>query len=91
MPKSGRERGYFAHWNREYEPLQLIKDDTFDSVSAEITIGEVIGAINSFPNNKAAGLSKMTYECWKESPEAVLIAITKLFNQIITLGRMPKE
>src|SRR6185369_13369464 len=80
-----------AHWNREYEPLQSIRDDTFDPVSAEITIGEVVGAINSFPNNKAAGPSKMTYECWKESPEVVLIAITKLFNQIITLGRMPKE
>src|SRR6185295_15598906 len=68
---------YDSAWDGEYEPLQSIRNDTFDSVSAEITIGEVIEAINGFPNNKAAGPSKMTYECWKESSETVLIAVTK--------------
>ena len=33
----------------------------------------------------------MTYECWKESPEAVLLAIMKLFNLIVTFSKTPKE
>src|SRR6185295_11496607 len=35
---------YDSAWDEEYKPLQSIRDDAFDSVSAEITFGKIVEA-----------------------------------------------
>ena len=50
-------------WNAHYTPLSHMDTEVFKDVTTPFTMEEVTGIIKETPNNKAAGPSKITYEC----------------------------
>ncbi len=70
-------------WEDIYNPIDSIEPNTFSAVSDQISEEEITQAIKESPNNKAAGPSKLTYECWKKSPRSVVETLVTLFNQVM--------
>ena len=54
-----------------------------------ITLEELQTAIKETSNNKAAGPSGLTYECWKYASKEVHKALQEIFDRIISHKKMP--
>ena len=70
-------------WVDEYNSIPTLQDTIFDSITEPISSDTVREILSQSPNNKAAGPSKLTYECWKKSPVSVINSVTTLFNHIL--------
>src|SRR6266487_5788724 len=55
-----------------------------------ITLDKLMVAIKEASNNKAAGPSSLTYECWKHTSDSVLNALLVVFERTISHKKMPK-
>src|SRR5439155_3910542 len=62
---------------------------TFDTLSSYITLEELTLALAETPNNKAAGPSKLTYECWRKADAKVHTTLLEIFNRILDEEEMP--
>ncbi len=76
-------------WRSIYEPLAHIADDTFDTLCSYITLDELITVLAETPNNKAAGPSKLTYECWRKADTKVHMTLLEIFNRVLEEEEMP--
>ena len=76
-------------WVDEYNPISTLQDSIFNGVTNPINSDTVREVLSQSPNNKAAGPSKLIYECWKRSPTAVINSVTILFNQILQKEKTP--
>ena len=76
-------------WNSVYEPLTHVGDNTFDTLSSYITLEELTLALAETPNNKAAGPSKLTYECWRKADAKVHTTLLEIFNRVLDEEEMP--
>src|SRR2546423_11369172 len=76
-------------WRSIYEPLAYIADDTFDTLCSYITLDELITVLAETPNNKAAGPSKLTYECWRRANTKVHMTLLEIFNCVLEEEEMP--
>jgi len=48
-----------------------------------ITEEEISNVIDTLLNNKSSGLDSLTYEFYKDTKEEILLALSKLFNQVL--------
>jgi len=78
-------------WNAHYTSLSHVDTEAFKDVTTPFTMEKVTDTIKETPNNKAAGPSKITYECWKYASTKVIEAVTKLFNRILLEKHTPNE
>jgi len=62
-PSLNRKR----EWEEEYKPLDIIDNNYFTNMMDPIQTDEWIEVLNTLPNGKAAGLSKISYEMIKKS------------------------
>ena len=76
-------------WNLVYEPLTHVGDNMFDTLSSYITLEELTLALAETLNNKAAGPSKLTYECWRKADAKVHTTLLEIFNRILDEEEMP--
>ncbi|CAB4416831.1 unnamed protein product [Rhizophagus irregularis] len=54
-----------ARWSNAYQPLPDVSDDIYDSLINPPSLNEWLSTVSSMPNDKAAGLSMITYEMLK--------------------------
>ena len=77
------------YWHPHYQPIDAIADNAFQDIDNSFTQMEIEKVISESPNNKAAGPSKITYECWKHATSKVHKSLTILFNRILTEEKTP--
>ncbi|KAG9290645.1 hypothetical protein G9A89_011608 [Geosiphon pyriformis] len=67
-------------WNRQYQPLEYVFDDTFSGVMSLIDFDKMSNVISNLPDEKAAGLSGISNELWKHCDKSVLDMLLVLLN-----------
>jgi len=68
-------------------------NDTKDEILSDIniTLEDVIEAVNGTKNNKSPGLDLITYELIKNGGDGLAESLLKLFKRLVTLKSTPKE
>ena len=79
-----------SDWQSEYSPKTDINPNWYSSTLSNFTQEEIISTISQLPNNKACGLSGISYEMIKHAGPSFISAITSLFNRCLTLQSIPK-
>ncbi|KAG9298408.1 hypothetical protein G9A89_000407 [Geosiphon pyriformis] len=64
-------------WNRQYQPLKYVFDDTFSGVISLINFDKMSNVVSNLPDGKAAGLSSISNELWKHCDKSVLDMLLK--------------
>ncbi|GET64215.1 RNA-directed DNA polymerase from mobile element jockey-like [Rhizophagus irregularis DAOM 181602=DAOM 197198] len=78
-------------WQRAYTPLPDINSSLYNSVMSPILADEWKNTLNSMPNNKASGPSKISYEMLKHlTGEAFNLSLV-LANACLTHGDIPAD
>ncbi|GET67111.1 hypothetical protein RIR_jg35562.t3 [Rhizophagus irregularis DAOM 181602=DAOM 197198] len=78
-------------WQRAYTPLSDFDSSLYTSVMSPILTDEWKNTINSMPNNKASGPSKISYEMLKHlTGEAFNLSLV-LANACLTHGDIPAD
>ena len=67
-------------WKTEYEPKQYVPTNAFKKVIDMISSDELQTVLKEASNNKAAGLSGLSYECWKHASTSVHEALLEVFE-----------
>ena len=67
-------------WGMEYEPKPYVPPDVFGEIMNTISMDELLTTIKEAPDNKAAGPSGLTYECWKHASDSVHKALLEVFE-----------
>ena len=86
-PKNNLEK----EWKREYEPLNNIDNNYFKDIMDPIQNEEWNEILNTLPNGKAAGLSKISYEMIKKSSQKFKDALRKFLDLCLKIGDMPNQ
>ncbi|GBC49456.2 RNA-directed DNA polymerase from mobile element jockey-like [Rhizophagus irregularis DAOM 181602=DAOM 197198] len=82
---------FSPRWQRAYTPLPDIDSSLYNSVMSPILADEWKNTLNSMPNNKASGPSKITYEMLKHlTGEAFNLSLV-LANACLTHGDIPAD
>ncbi|PKC05194.1 hypothetical protein RhiirA5_421207 [Rhizophagus irregularis] len=81
--------GFNTYWKRFYAPRQNIPDTALDSLMNPISKEEMVNILKTLPNNKAPGISKLTYEIFKKLPSRFIDELIYLYNFIIEQGFIP--
>ncbi|GET52910.1 RNA-directed DNA polymerase from mobile element jockey-like [Rhizophagus irregularis DAOM 181602=DAOM 197198] len=82
---------FFPRWQRAYTPLSDIDSSLYTSVMSPILADEWKNTINSMPNNKASGPSKISYEMLKHlTGEAFNLSLI-LANACLIHGDIPAD
>lgn len=66
-------------------------DISSESLNSPISVSEVVNAITSLKNQKAAGPDRLIGEFYKNSADVILPFLVKLFNYIFDNGIFPEE
>ena len=82
---------YNTHWKAEYNPKSNINIDWYNNILEEFTLKEVSIILCHLPNNKACGLSGISYEMIKHTGFSFLQAITALFNRCLIQQSISKQ
>jgi hypothetical protein len=77
-------------WSNIYKP-KILNTNFTNEIIQPITIDEISSTLRSLPNNKAPGITGITYEMWKHFPSSHHDIITMLFNKIYTQNILPKQ
>ncbi|EXX52451.1 hypothetical protein RirG_252970 [Rhizophagus irregularis DAOM 197198w] len=80
-----------ARWQQAYTPLSGVSASIYDSVLAPISLKEWSDVISSMPNNKASGLSKISYEMIKHLSGDALEFSFLLANTCLSRGDIPAD
>ncbi|MEW8548121.1 MAG: endonuclease/exonuclease/phosphatase family protein, partial [Candidatus Thiodiazotropha sp.] len=67
------------------------KNRTFSEIDVKITEREIIDAISSLKMNKAPGLDRISNEMIEASSDILVQNLHKIFNNIFTSGKYPKQ
>ena len=78
-------------WNKQYTPKSYVDKHWYDSVMAPIDEVEWMNTINSLPNGKASGVSKVSNEFLKHMGPEMRTATRKLCNLCLILNDIPGE
>ena len=92
---------WFTHFQKLFNDIEEADDDQLDiheefnvkdidSLEADITNDEVIAAIRSLKNSKAAGPDGIISEFFKHSDTSLLPFLAKLFNKLYVSGTYPE-
>ena len=80
-----------SRWQRQYTPKDIIDSRWYDSVMAAPNDEEWDGIIQSLPNDKAAGLSKISNEMLKHVGPKMKKVIKRLIEICLSLNDIPQE
>ncbi|GET52556.1 reverse transcriptase family protein [Rhizophagus irregularis DAOM 181602=DAOM 197198] len=80
-----------SRWQRAYTPLPDIDSSLFNSVMSPILEDEWKNTLNSMPNNKASGPSKISYEMLKHLTGEALNLSLVLANACLIHGDIPAD
>jgi len=75
-------------WELDYAPLP-IDDNIYNGQLSKIILDELNEILSECPNNKAAGVSNITYELIKLSSKHYKLWLIKLFNACLISGTTP--
>jgi hypothetical protein len=78
--KYNKESGFDHYWKEFYKPKNNIPSEESRFLESPITTKEMEDVIRTLPNNKAPGVSKLTYEIIKKLPNNFLNEILYLYN-----------
>ncbi|CAB5383312.1 unnamed protein product [Rhizophagus irregularis] len=79
------------YWRSSYEPINNRDCKHMTSLVDEFSIEELSQVISSLPNNKAAGISGITYEDIKHTHQDFREYINKFFNYIMQVQIYPRD
>ncbi|GBC37436.2 ribonuclease H-like domain-containing protein [Rhizophagus irregularis DAOM 181602=DAOM 197198] len=79
------------YWRSTYEPINNRDYKHMTSLEDEFSIEELSQVISSLPNNKAAGISGITYEDIKHTHQDFREYINKFFNYILQVQIYPRD
>ncbi|GET59528.1 hypothetical protein RIR_jg1381.t2 [Rhizophagus irregularis DAOM 181602=DAOM 197198] len=78
-------------WQRAYTPLPVIDSSLYNSVMSPILADEWKNTLNSMPNNKASGPSKISYEMLKHLTGETFNLSLVLANACLIHGDIPAD
>ncbi|CAB4435335.1 unnamed protein product [Rhizophagus irregularis] len=81
--------GLDDYWKNFYQKRQNIPREDIELLSSDICMEELQEIIKTLPNNKASGLSKLSYEIIKKLPDNFLKEILYLFNFSLSHNVIP--
>ncbi|CAG8763629.1 uncharacterized protein OCT59_020053 [Rhizophagus irregularis] len=81
--------GFNPYWNRIYLQRPNIPQEALDTLCNPINKEELIDILKTLPNNKAPGISKLTYKIFKKLLSRFLDELVYLYNFIIEQGVIP--
>jgi hypothetical protein len=76
-------------WMNIYK-TKNVNNQFINEIIQPFSTEEISSTLRSLPNNKAPGLTGITYEMWKHLPASHYDIITTLFNKIYTNNTLPK-
>ncbi|KAG9306817.1 hypothetical protein G9A89_005718 [Geosiphon pyriformis] len=76
-------------WDRQYQPLEYVFDNTFSGVMSLIDFDEMFNVVLNLPDGKAAGLSGISNELWKHCDKSVLDMLLVLLNVCLEHESVP--
>ncbi|CAB5392110.1 unnamed protein product [Rhizophagus irregularis] len=79
------------YWRSTYEPINNRDCKHMSSLADDFSIEELSQVISSLPNNKAAGISGITYEDIKHTHQDFREYINKFFNYIMQVQIYPRD
>ncbi|EXX60620.1 RNA-directed DNA polymerase from mobile element jockey-like [Rhizophagus irregularis DAOM 181602=DAOM 197198] len=79
------------YWRSTYEPINNRNCKHMNSLSEDFSIEELSQVISSLPNNKAAGISGITYKDIKHTHQDFREYIQQFFNYIIQVQIYPRD
>jgi hypothetical protein len=79
------------YWRSSYEPIKKPEFDHMTSLCDDFTMEEMIHTISTLSNNKAAGISGITYEDIKHLHEDFKEYIRNFFNTILQFQIYPDD
>src|SRR5205085_7875787 len=78
-------------WKSCYKPISSINSSHYDNVLNTITTEEITHTLQNLSNNKACGLSGISYEMLKHAGDLFLQTVTTLLNRCLTSQMIPKQ
>src|SRR6266511_2855467 len=78
-------------WKDDYEPLPFIDDNWYNDQLSHINLEELNTTLSSCPNDKAAGVSTITYEMVRNSSKTFKLKLLELYNMSIDTGLTPQK
>ena len=78
-------------WKADYEPNQMINEDWYKDQLTHVSLQELNAILGKCPNDKAAGVSTITYEFVKHSSKEFKRKLLLSFNMCLDLGLSPDK
>ncbi|GES93518.1 hypothetical protein GLOIN_2v1478197 [Rhizophagus clarus] len=79
---------YNEEWRDIYSPIEDIDETIYKNIVDEITLDELNDILREAENNKAVGISGITYDFWKKSKEHTKKMLLKIFNHSIKINQV---
>ncbi|KAG9285160.1 hypothetical protein G9A89_004375 [Geosiphon pyriformis] len=71
-------------WCHQYHPLEYVFDEVFSGVMNSVSFNKLFKVVSDLPDNKAAGLLKISNKLWKHCDKLVLDMFLVLLNFCLT-------